>query len=183
MPVYVAFLRGINVGGNKKIAMAALKAAFERLSFAGVRTHLNSGNVIFATETTDRAKLAAAIGSAIETEFGFRPSTILRDNADLRKIVAENPFPAMAKDDPSHLVVMLLAEKPGKDAARRLAEAYRGVEVIRIAGADAYISYPNGIGTSKLTNALLEKALGVAGTARNWNTIGKLLTLTAASEA
>ncbi len=102
---------------------------------------------------------------------------MLRDAAALRKIVEKNPFSAMAKSDPSHLVVMLLAAKPDKDAAKRLAAAYQGVEEIKIAGEEAYVTYPNGIGKSKLTNVLLEKRLGVAGTARNWNTVTKLLAM------
>ncbi len=177
MPAYVAFLRGINVGGNKTIAMARLKALFDALGFASVKTHLNSGNVVFASDEKDRAKLTKEIEAAIEKEFGFRPVTMLRDVAALKKIVAKNPFPKMAKDDPSHLVVMLLAGKPDKDAAKRIAAAYQGPEEIRIVGEEAYVTYPNGIGKSKLTNALLEKHLGVAGTARNWNTMTKLLVM------
>ncbi len=183
MPTFVAFLRGINVGGNKTIPMARLKALFEALGFDAVKTHLNSGNVVFASTEKDRAKLKKTIEAAIEKEFGFRPETMLRDTAALRKVVAKNPFPAMAKDDPSHLVVMLFAEKPDKDAAKRLAAAYQGVEEIRVAGEEAYITYPNGIGKSKLTNTLLEKHLGVAGSARNWNTVTKLLVLANATDA
>jgi uncharacterized protein (DUF1697 family) len=175
MPTFVAFLRGINVGGNKTIPMARLKALFETLGFESVRTHLNSGNVAFASGEKDRAGLTKEIEAAIEKEFGFRPATMLRDAAALKKIVAKNPFAEMAKDDPSHLVVMLLSAKPDKDAGKRLAAAYQGPEEIRIVGEEAYVTYPNGIGKSKLTNTLLEKHLGVSGTARNWNTVTKLL--------
>jgi uncharacterized protein (DUF1697 family) len=177
MPAYVAFLRGINVGGNKTVPMARLKALFEALGFTSVKTHLNSGNVVFASGEKDRAKLTENIEAAVEKEFGFRPTTMLRDAAALKKVVAKNPFPAMAEDGPSHLVVMLLAAKPDKDAAKRLAAAYQGIEEIKIAGEEAYVTYPNGIGKSKLTNVLLEKQFGVAGTARNWNTVTKLLAM------
>ncbi len=177
MPVQVAFLRGINVGGNKTISMAKLKALFETLGFGDVKTHLNSGNVVFAAEDRNRAKLTRTIEEAIEKEFGFRPATVLREAKALRRIVEKNPFSKMAKDDPSHLVVMLLSAKPDKDAGKRLADACRGVEDVRVAGEDAYITYPNGIGTSKLTNVVLEKHLGVAGTGRNWNTVTKLLAM------
>ena len=177
MPAYVAFLRGINVGGNKTIPMGRLKALFDALGFENAKTHLNSGNVIFVAKEKDRAKLTEKIEAAIEKEFGFRPVTVLRDAAALKKIVAKNPFPAMAEDDPSHLVVMLLAAKPDKDAAKRLAAAYQGIEEIKIAGEEAYVTYPKGIGTSKLTNVLLEKQLGVSGTGRNWNTLTKLLAM------
>lgn len=183
MTVFVSLLRGINVGGNKTVAMAALKALYESLGLEGARTLLNSGNVVFATTEKDRAKLARKIEAAIEKEFGFRPAVMLRDAVALKEIVAQNPFPDVAKRDPGHLVVMFLASRPGKDAPKRLAAAYDGPEEIRIAGEDAYITYPNGIGRSKLTNALLEKQLGVAGTARNWNTVTKLLEMIEATEA
>ncbi len=177
MPVFVSFLRGINVGGNKTIPMGALKALYEGLGFESVKTHLNSGNVIFTAKERSTAKLSATIEAAIERDFGFPPAVILRDAAALGRIVETNPFPAMAKDDPSHLVVMLLAGKPDKDAAKRIADAYQGVEEVWIAGEEAYVTYPNGIGKSKLTNTLLEKHLRVAGTARNWNTVTKLLAM------
>jgi uncharacterized protein (DUF1697 family) len=175
MPAYVAFLRGINVGGNKTIPMAKLKALFDALGFANTKTLLNSGNIVFASDEKDRAKLTKTIEAAIEKAFGFRPATMLRDAAALKKIVEKNPFPKMAKDDPSHLVVMLFSARPDKDAAKRLAAAYQGIEEIRLVGEEAYITYPSGIGKSKLTNVLLEKHVGVSGTARNWNTLTKLL--------
>jgi len=174
MPVCVSLLRAVNVGG-RSIKMDALRAIHESLGLSEVQTLLQSGNVVFATKDNDRARLAKAIEDAIETECGFRSAVMLRDAAALRKIVKENPFPAEAETDPGHLVVMFLAAKPDKGA--RIAAAYSGPEEIRIEGDNAYLTYPNGIGKSKLTNALLEKHLGVAGTARNWNTVTKLLAL------
>jgi uncharacterized protein (DUF1697 family) len=174
MVTYAAFLRGINVGGNKTIQMRALKALMEAHGLVGVRTHLNSGNVVFASDEADRGALGASLEAAIEQEFGFRPAVMLRSAAELSQAIAKNPFPQMAKDDPSHLLVMFLAGKVRKSGAERLAAAYSGPEEIRMAGETAYITYAKGIGTSKLTNALLERHLGVAGTGRNWNTVVKL---------
>ncbi|MGH6924038.1 MAG: DUF1697 domain-containing protein [Propylenella sp.] len=173
--MFVAFLRGINVVGKKVISMARLRTLFDALDFENARTHLNSGNVIFASDEKDRAKFADRIGEAVEKEFGFRPAIMIRDAAAIRRILKRNPFREMAESDPSHLFVTMLAAKPGKGAAKRLADAYQGPEEFRISGEEAYITYPNGVGKSKLTNALLEKHLGVAGTARNWNTVAKLL--------
>jgi uncharacterized protein (DUF1697 family) len=183
MPVYVSLLRGINVGGNKLIKMDRLKALYERLGFENPKTLVNSGNVVFATDEKSRKKLPAAIEDAIEQEIGFRPTLVIRSAAELQKVIERNPFPKMAKADPGHLVWMALAAKPDTDAKSRLAAAYSGPEEIEIAGEDAYVIYPNGIGRSKLTNALLEKQLGVAGTARNWNTVTKLLQLTQSLKA
>jgi uncharacterized protein (DUF1697 family) len=182
MTSYVAFLRGINVGGNKTIPMAKLKSLFESLGLAPVKTHLNSGNVIFAHMERSRAKLSRQIGTAIEAQFKFRPVVVLRSAAELKRIVAKNSFREMADRDPSHLLLMALDGKP-KAAKAALAEAYLGPEEIAVVGADAYITYPNGIGRSKLTNALLEKHLGVAGTARNWNTVAKVLEIAKTIEA
>ena len=180
MITYVAFLRGINVGGNKTIQMPRLKTCLEALGLKHTRTHLNSGNAVFASEGADRAKLQASIESAIEREFGFRPAVMLRTAADLGRVIAKNPFPQMAKDDPSHLLVMFLAGKARKDAAQKLAETHSGPEEIRIVGETAYVTYPKGIGTSKLTGAQLEKHLGIVGTGRNWNTVAKLAAIAGA---
>jgi uncharacterized protein (DUF1697 family) len=174
MPVFIALLRGINVGGNKTIQMARLKTVLEELGFENVKTHLNSGNVVFITKEKSAAKLTKTIEAAIEKEFGFRPTVVLRTVAELSKILAKNPFTEMAESDPSHLLVITLAGKPHADAKARLAKAYQGPEEIKIAGENVYLTYPNGIGRSKLTNMVLEKHLGVAGTARNWNTLAKL---------
>jgi len=183
MPVYVSLLRGINIGGHHKIKMDALKALYASLGLTDAKSHLQSGNVVFASGRKDRAKLAAEIETAIEKAHGFRPAVMLRDAAALRRIVRENPFPDAAENDPSHLVVMFLSAKPDKDAAKRLAAAYDEPEEIRISGDNATITYPAGIGTSKLTAALLEKHLGVTATGRNWNTVTKLLAMAEALRA
>jgi uncharacterized protein (DUF1697 family) len=182
MTNYVVLLRGINVGGKKTIPMRKLKLLFESLGFTPAKTHLNSGNVIFAAKEKSQTRLKRLIGDAIEAEFGFRPVLVIRGAAELQRIVAGNPFGEMAARDPSHLVVMALDSKPKAGAKAALEEAHSGPEQIAIAGEDVYITYPSGIGPSKLTNALLEKHLGVAGTARNWNTVVKVLEITQASE-
>jgi uncharacterized protein (DUF1697 family) len=182
MTKYVALLRGINVGGNKTIPMAKLKLLFESLGLASPKTHLNSGNVIFAAKARDRAKLGRQICDAIEAEFGFRPVVVLRSATDLKRIIAKNPFGEIAAHDPSHLLVMVLDGKPKAGAKAALGEAHSGPEETAIAGENVYVTYPNGIGRSKLTNALLEKHLGVAGTARNWNTVVKVVDLMEAME-
>ena len=178
MAAFATLLRGINVGGNKTVPMAALKALFDDLGFSPAKTLLNSGNVVFSVKEKNRAKLAKILEDAVEKQFGFRPAIVVRSASELGKILERNPFPEMAKDDPGHLLVMTLAGKPHADAKARIAKAYSGPEQIAIVGEDVYLTYPNGIGKSKLTNTLLEKQLGAVGTARNWNTLTKLLALT-----
>ena len=115
MTVFVAFLRGINVGGNKTISMATLQTVFESLGFSAVKTHLNSGNVVFVTSGSDRERLAKTIETAVEKEFGFRAVVLLRSAVDLRNAVVKNPFREAAEKDPSHLVVMFLAGIPANE--------------------------------------------------------------------
>lgn len=177
MATFVSFLRGINVSGNKTIRMDKLKGLYEALGLAPVRTLLNSGNVVFAAKGTGRAELAKTIEDAVEKQFGFRPAIVIRSASELKAILEKNPFADVAKSDPSHLLVMTLAKKPKAGAKARIAEAYSGPEEIAILGENVYLTYPNGIGKSKLTNTLLEKQLGVVGTARTWNTPTKLLAL------
>lgn len=176
MTVFVALLRGINVGGNKSIRMAELKALLESLGLADVKTLLNSGNIVLAAKESDPAKLTKLLEDAVEKKFGFRPAIILRTAAELKKVLAANPFSNMAKKDPSHLLVMTLAKKAKAGAKVDLARVYSGPEEIEIKSENVYLTYPSGIGKSKLTNALLEKHVGV-GTARNWNTLTKLLVI------
>jgi uncharacterized protein (DUF1697 family) len=183
MPIYISFLRGINVGGAKTIRMAELKSAYEALGLDPAKTLLNSGNVAFAGGEKSPAKLARRLELAIEKEFGLRTTIVVRSARELAKILKGNPFPKMAGQDPSHLLVMTLAGKPRAGAKAALAKAYSGPEEIAIKGVDVYLTYPKGIGTSKLTNALLEKHLGVAGTARNWNTLSRLLKMAEDMEA
>lgn len=164
MASFVAFLRGINVGGNNLIPMAALKATCESAGLTDVRTYLQSGNVLFTTTRKDPARL---IEKALELDV----TVIVRTIDELRAVIAKNPFEDEAKTDPGRLVVVFLEREPSAKLD------WPGPEVIKPAGRELYIYYPDGQGRSKLTNAYIEKKLGMRGTARNWNTVTKLLTL------
>ncbi len=163
MPTYVGLLRGINVGGNKKVAMSDLREHLTQAGFTEVRTLLQSGNVIFSSKTRPR------IDQLFDSHF------IVRTAAEWSLIVERNPFPREAKDDPAHLVVMALDDAPTPLALKALRDAVVGREVIKADGRQLYMFYPDGQGTSKLTNALIERKLGMRGTARNWNTVLKIL--------
>jgi uncharacterized protein (DUF1697 family) len=102
---------------------------------------------------------------------------IVRSAKEWRKVVARNPFPEEAKNDPGHLVVMFLKSSPPAAKVEAVRAAIKGRETIHGDGKQLYITYPDGIGRSKLTGALVEQKLGVRGTARNWNTVRKLAAL------
>jgi uncharacterized protein (DUF1697 family) len=117
---YVALLRGINVGGNRKIEMKRLKATFEQLGLGDVRTYINSGNVIFRTESTDATALAGVLEAAIETDFGFPVKVLVRSADDIRALVDALPAD-WANDDAAKCDVMFLAEEiDGPDILDRL---------------------------------------------------------------
>ena len=174
---YVALLRGINVGGNKPIAMPALREMLAQLGFDDVRSILQSGNLVFRSSTRVNRALENRLESETAARLGLQADFLIRTAREWRTIVARNPFRKAAESDPAHLVVMLLKTVPKADAIKAAQGAIAGRETIRADGRQLYIVYPAGIGTSRLTNALLEKKLGTRGTARNWNTVLKLATL------
>ena len=175
MPTYIALLRGINVGGRALVSMADLRELFESLGFAGARTLLQSGNVVFQTA---RAKKAAALERMLEAatakQCGVAAAYFVRTEAEWDRLIARNPFPAEAESDPGRLVVTFLKTKPRAADVQALQAATKGPEIIRADGRHLYITYPDGIGRSKLTNVLIERKLGTRATARNWNTVLKL---------
>jgi uncharacterized protein (DUF1697 family) len=174
MPRYVALLRAVNVG-DRQVAMAALKEMHEALGLVKVSTHLQTGNVIFECDETNAAQLEARLEKEFETRFGFRSEFMLRTAAELQEIFNKNPFANQPKRQTKWLVVMFLSDRPDEAAQQKLLSAYNGPEEMVVIDRELYIYYPEGIGRSKLTNALIEKHLKVAGTGRNWNTVTKLL--------
>ncbi len=181
MPVSIAFLRGVNVGGNKMISMAALKELFDDLGFKNARTLLQSGNVVFSAKPATNAALAAKIAAAIRKRFGSDVEVVIRTPDELRKAVARNPFSAAARDDPSHLLIVFLTQAPTA-AAKAMAAAKFKDERFQLSGTELFAHYGAGIGHSKVPSNFIEKTLAVPGTARNWNTVTKLIAIAAALE-
>jgi uncharacterized protein (DUF1697 family) len=167
MTTYVALLRAVNVGG-RGMKMADLRKLFADLGFADARTHLQSGNVVFAADG-GRAEIAAIIEAGIVDRFGFRAEAILRTASEMQRLAGRNPFPEMAEADPSHLLVMFLAGLPTAEDRAALRMAWDGPETWAAVGADLFICYPKGIGPSKL-----KLKLKTPGTGRNWNVVTAL---------
>ncbi len=176
MTGYVALLRAVNVGGTGIIRMADLKGICETAGFRDVTTLLQSGNVAFRATGSDKA-VAKKLADAIEKSHRFRPAIMVRTADEIADIMQGNPFKAEETSDPSHLIVAFSADPPTAGAAGRIAAVKVQKERLLLSGRELYIHYATGQGTSKVTNAVLERALGVPATARNWNTVGKLLAL------
>jgi len=173
MTTHIALLRAVNVGG-RSIPMADLKTMFAALGFADARTLLQSGNVVFDAGKNTGAALESLLEAETEKRLKVRADYLVRTAKEWKAIIAGSPFPREAKDDPSHLLVMPLKSAPAKSAVAALEAAIKGREILRCKGRDLYIVYPDGIGRSKLTIALIEKKLDTRGTGRNWNTVMKL---------
>jgi uncharacterized protein (DUF1697 family) len=186
MPTHVALLRGINVGGNKKVAMADLRAVVAELGHADVSTYINSGNVLFTPAPgQDSAAMAAAMSAAIAAKLGVSCSVVVVTRDELAGVIAGNPFPQ--EPDPRRVHAVFLSAPPGPeltgkiDAAVAAASAKGARDSVRPAGRTLYLHTPDGFGTSEVAEATMKivgsPKAGVIATARNWATATKLLAL------
>ena len=177
--IHVALLRGINVGGHKPVSMADLRDLLTQLGLADARSLLQSGNLVFGTNRRTPAHLERLLEAEAEKRLGLQTDFFVRTAKEWKGVVAHNPFPKEAARDPGHLVVMFLKDAPSVTGVKALQQAITGPEVVAPGGKHLYIVYPNGIGRSRLTNALIDKQLGTRGTGRNWNTVLKVSALAA----
>jgi len=172
MPTYAALLRGINVGGHNKVPMGELRALVESIGHTDVTTYIQSGNVVF---TSKKSVTPAALEGAIKKAFGFDITVVLRTKAELQRVVKDNPF---ARVNPKTVHVGFMASKPSAAALRDLDTDQFAPDEFAIKGANLYLHLPNGMGRTKLP-PYLDRKLKIPTTVRNWNTVLKLVELTA----
>lgn len=172
---YAALFRGINVGGNKMLAMAELRALLAGLGFQDVTTYLQSGNAVFSCPDQPPLALATAIEERVAAELGVRMRVMIRTSSELADVVSRSPLPDGPKN-PSRFLVAFLSAVPDPAAVRDIEAQTFGEDRIWISGAEAYLWCPNGVADSPLTKGL-DKRLGVTTTSRNWNTVSKLVSL------
>jgi uncharacterized protein (DUF1697 family) len=171
---HLALLRGINVGGTRKVPMARLRELCAGLGWADVATYIQSGNVIFSA-IGEPAALERALEEAIAGEFGFDVAVIVRSAAEWRLYPPDNPFPEAARDEPNRLMLHLAKHPPASGAEEAIAAKAAAGERVRRAGHALWIHYPAGAGTTKITPSLLDRAAGSPVTARNWRTVITLM--------
>lgn len=174
MTTYAALLRAVNLGAHNKVAMADLVDLCGTLGLRNARSLLQSGNLVFDCPGEPPAALEDRLQAAARKRLNLDTDFFLRTANDWQGLIANNPFSAQAKSDPGHLVVMCLKRSPRVAEVAALTGAIAGREQVRVHDRHAYIVYPDGIGRSKVTIALVEKKLGTRGTGRNWNTVLKL---------
>jgi uncharacterized protein (DUF1697 family) len=177
MPVFVSMLRGVNVGGHNKIRMVDLRSLYLSLKLEEPQTYVQSGNVIFKAKKGDLALLQRRIKGGIEKQFGCSPEVVLRTVAELRSVVARNPFAARRDVEPNKLLVFFLAAEAAKDAKTNLREMEIAPEEMHLEKRELYIYFPNGVGKSKLPWSRIDKVLNTQGTGRNWNSITNMLAI------
>jgi uncharacterized protein (DUF1697 family) len=174
MNVMICLLRGVNVGGHKKVPMEVLRNLCTSLKHCDVQTYVQSGNVVFRTKEKDPLPLAKKLEKAIEQQFGFRSDVIVRTPSDLRAVVARNPFAKRSDIEPGKLLVTFLPKVPETEMQEAVRKIKANPEEMYLTGRELYVYYPNGMGRSKVSG-LIDKVLQKGGTARNWNTVTKLL--------
>jgi uncharacterized protein (DUF1697 family) len=176
MKTYVALFRGINVGGHNKLPMRELKEVLAGLGLQDVATYIQSGNVVFASDETDKAALSGQIGEAVHQSHGFAPQVLLLTAEEFAQAAEANPYPE-AEEEPKTLHLYFLAEEPPEPDMEKLEAIKRENERFVLTDKVFYLHAPDGIGRSKLA-AGVEKALGVAVTARNWRSVIKIMEMT-----
>ncbi|MGM0634562.1 MAG: DUF1697 domain-containing protein [Bacteroidota bacterium] len=177
MKTYVALLRGINVGGKRKIKMADLKKLFESLSFSEITTYIQSGNVIFDVPTSCKTSvLTNQITKEIEKEFGFEVPVQLIEEEVFQNSFSENPF---LKENVSvaNLHLTFLSETPRQEAVQKLKEIDCAPDEFQIVANKIFLHCENPYHKTKLNNTLIERKLELSATTRNWKTISKLVAL------
>jgi uncharacterized protein (DUF1697 family) len=186
VPTHVALLRGINLGGRNKVAMADLREVVTSLGHTDVATYIQSGNVLFSTVETDTTALAATLERAIAEKLAVRPRVVVLSREELAQVVRDTPYPD--EPNPKNVHAVFLGAEPGPDeleslaAAQRKAAAKGSRDTAQVVGRTLFLHTPDGFGRSELAALLAggkggAKAIGANGTARNWATVTKLLTL------
>jgi uncharacterized protein (DUF1697 family) len=174
MQAIIAMLRGVNVGPHNRISMQALRTLCSSLLLQNAQTYVQSGNVVFTSHERNLIALAKRIEDAFEQTFGFRILVILRTASEMQSVIAKNPFAKRKEIEPGKLLVTFLSEELSSEARKQLEEAKVGPEEIRAQARELYVYFPNGMGRSKLP-AVMDRVLKKTGTARNWNSVTRML--------
>ena len=167
-------LRGINVSGHKVIKMDELKKLYESFGFFAVKTYIQSGNVIFATQTNNQEEIGSKIKSEIEKKFGFIVPVIIRTKNEIQNVLTENPFINMGISELDKMHVTFLENKPKTEFIEKLPVNMNTTDQFKLIGREIYLFCPEGYGKTLLNNNFFEKHLKVSATTRNWKTVNKL---------
>lgn len=176
MSIYVALLRGINVGGRNRVPMKELVQMCEGLGWKEVRTVLQTGNVVFAAPEGSTAEdLESVLERAINEQFQLSIPVVVRNGAQFGQLLDDSPHAEQAAVDPSRALLYLTKQAIASNAEEKIVSRAKAGEVVTAKDGALWIYFPNGIGTSKLTPAVIDRAVGSPATGRNWKTVRKIM--------
>jgi len=181
MPRYLALLRGINVGGHNKVAMTDLRDVAAALGHTEVATYIQSGNIVFTSAESDVASLADDLEREVAVRLGVRPAVVVVSRPELAKVIGDNPFPD--ETNPRYLHAVFRRDKIDESDIRAVAQAVQRAreagsrDDATVVGRTLYLRTPDGLGRSELAAQLARSKVQSAGTARNWATVTKLMTM------
>ena len=177
MTTYISMLRGINVGGHKKIKMDILKQLYVELDYTHVQTYIQSGNVIFRTQDTDTLNLAKSIAKQILEVTGLEVPVLVLKLDEMKRIIKNSPFLFDSSKNPTSFYVTFLSETPDTISFEKIKSTDFGTDHFELLDKAIYVYCPTGYGTTKLTNTFFENKLNVTATSRNWKTVNELVRL------
>jgi uncharacterized protein (DUF1697 family) len=177
MTTYISMLRGINVGGHKKIKMDILKQLYVELGYTNVQTYIQSGNVIFRTQVTDTLNLAKSIAKQILEVTGLEVPVLVLELDEMKRIVENNPFNLDSTKNTASFHITFLSKTPDTISFEKIKSTDFGADHFELLDKAIYVYCPTGYGTTKLTNTFFENKLKVTATSRNWKTVNELVRL------
>ncbi len=177
MHTYIAFLRGINVGGNKIIKMALLKDMLEKLGFDKVATYIQSGNAVFQSKSADTANLAAQLADAIKATFGFEVIVFLKSLPELKTIMALNPYADKPLQPEERIYFTLLSGQPLEEKWVAMVQKNESIDEVTLQYDVAYLYCRGGYNRTFFSNSFFEKQLKLSATTRNLETLAKIVEL------
>jgi len=177
MQTYLAILRGINVSGNRTIKMDALRQMFADMGFSGIKSYIQSGNVIFQSGNSDDTTLEKMISTEIFAQFGFEVPVIVISLKEMKTILDNNPYLSDKTKDISHLHITFLAAKPLQTLVDKLNADESLTDKFKVGERAIYLYCPNGYSKTKITNGLIENRLKIVATTRNWKTCNEMLAM------
>jgi len=177
MKKYISLLRGINVGGHKKIRMADLKAMFIKCGYENPITYIQSGNVVFESKESNQSVIEKQISSSILETFGFEVPVIIRTVEELKSAVKNNPFHSESVDE-KKLHITFLEKSPDNETIVKIENTILKNDKFKIVGKEVYVYVEGSYYKTKISNQFFEKQLKVSTTTRNWRTVNKLLKIT-----
>jgi len=177
MTTYISMLRGINVGGHKKIKMDILKQLYAELGYTNVQTYIQSGNVIFQRQDINTVNLAKSIANQILEVTGLEVPVLVLKLDEMKRIIENSPFVFDSSKNPTSFHVTFLSEIPDTISFEKIKSTDFGADQFELLDKVIYVYCPTGYGKTKLTNTFFENKLKVTATCRNWKTVNELVRL------